>query len=232
MEIIIENYYHTLLQRLAWKTKHPCTCGLYFKLQWKAKEGKITFSGEENSKTTPFKVCAKLHFSIFFNWFPRKPTLLFSAIQNAGKLASKAAGMLSTDLNSLPTCLVYWSCREHILMEVYGGAHSASPRSKLASALHINQPKETGQPGWKIHPSISFSYSYETLRGLSIKDSSETQKSPRWLFSVGSVMIHFIFLESCDALHARITMKIHWDIYSLTLNPASENTVFSPLMKF
>lgn len=134
----------------------------------KQKREKLLSQGKKILRQFPLKCVQNYIFLFFFNWFPRKPTLLYSAIQNAGKLASKAAGKLSTDLNSLPTCLVYWSFREHILMEVYGGAHSASPRSKLASALHINQPKETGQPGWKIHPSISFSYSYETPRGLSI----------------------------------------------------------------
>lgn len=46
-------------------------------------------------------------FFYFFNWFPRNPSHLDSAIQKAGKPASKAAGKLSTDLKSSSTCLVF-----------------------------------------------------------------------------------------------------------------------------
>lgn len=47
-----------------------------FQTAMKTKEGKITFSGEENSKTIPFEVCAKLHFSIFFKLVSQEPNSL------------------------------------------------------------------------------------------------------------------------------------------------------------
>lgn len=65
-------------------------------------------------------VCKITFFYFFLNWFPRNPTLLDSAIQ---KLGSLPAGQLeSTDLNSLPTCLILIGAVEStdILMEVYG----------------------------------------------------------------------------------------------------------------
>lgn len=115
-----------------------------FQTAWKAEEGNITFSGEENSETIPFEECAKLHFSMFLIWFPRNPTLSDSAIQKAGKLASRAAGKLSADLNSLPTGLVLTGAVEStdILMEVHGLC-----RPRLSSTQ-----KQTGR---KHQPSIS-----------------------------------------------------------------------------
>lgn len=172
------------------KLNIPYKCGLYFKLQWKSKEGKITFSGEENSDTIPFEECAKLHFSGFFlNWFPRNPTLLDSAIHKAEKLASKTAGKLSTDLNNLPTCLVFIGAVKStdILMEVHGlcrlsitqkqtgRKHQPSISKNLLTST--NQKKQISLAG--KYSQHFFSYSFEKPQGVPIKASSETQKSPR-----------------------------------------------------
>lgn len=219
------------------KLNIPYKRDLYFKLRWKAKEGKITFSGEENSETIPFEACAKLHFSIFLDWFPRNPTLSYSAIRKAGKLASKAAGKLSTDLKSLPTCLVFTGAVESsILIGIVWVVHTQH------CTLSVIQ-KQTGR---KYQPSISTNEKKQiSLDGKHIQRSFllliwETSrlihkgflKKAQDRFSIGFVIIHFIFSESYDALHARITMKIHRDISSLTLNLVHENTGFSPHMKF
>lgn len=41
---------------------------------------------------------------------------------------------------------------------------------------------------------------------------------------MGSIIIHFVSFELKDALYAKISAKIHRDIYSLRRNPARETT--------
>lgn len=116
-------------------------------------------------------VCKITFFYFFLNWFPRNQTLLDSAIQKAGKLASRAAGKhWSKQFANLPD--PHWSCRDHrhfdgsvwvVQTQHYPEANWEKASAK-ASAIHINQPdinqpEETDQPGWKIYPAfLSLTY--------------------------------------------------------------------------
>lgn len=102
-------------------------------------------------------MCKITFFYFFFKLVSQEANSLvlsYSAIQNAGKLASKAAGKLSTDLNSLPTCLsigalestFWWRCME--------GHTQHHPEANWHQLSISTNPKKQVSPDGKYIPAF------------------------------------------------------------------------------
>lgn len=175
------------------------------------KEKNYFLRGRKFWDNSLWRVC-KITFFYFFKMVPRNPILSDSSIQKAGKLASKTAGKLSTDLNNLPTCLIFIGAVEStdILMEVCGlcrlsitqkktgRKHQPSISTNLLTST--NQKKQISLAGKHIQYFFLWLI-WETSR-LIHKGFQETQKSPRyilcWLCHYSFYFLWVLWFAACQ----------------------------------